>query len=99
MRVLNGHVFSLIGVYDYLWLTGDRRAAVVLDAAATTIADHGPEYRVPGSSSLYSLTLPVAKPAYHRTHVWQLRRLGAWTGDPRFLDLADQFEQDVPVGG
>lgn len=97
LRVLNGHMFSLIGVYDYLWLTGDRRAAVVLDGAATTVADHGPEYRVPGSSSLYCLTLPIARPAYHATHIWQLRRLGTWTGDARFLDLSDLFEQDVPV--
>ena len=94
MRVLNGHIFSAIGVYEYLWLTGDARAAVVFDAAATTIVDHGHEYRVPGSCSNYSLTKPVAKPAYHTTHVWQLNRLGLWTGDQRFLHLSAQFSDD-----
>jgi D-glucuronyl C5-epimerase-like protein len=99
MRVLNGHVFAAIGVYDYLWLTGSPRAAVVLDAALTTIADHGPEYRVPGGCSYYSLTRPVAKPAYHPTHVWQLARLGAWTGDQRFLDLSAALAADFPPAG
>lgn len=99
LRVLNGHLFATIGVYDHLWLTGDPRAALVFDAAATTIADHGPEYRVPGECSLYSLTRPVQRPAYHTTHKWQLRRLGGWTGDARFTELADLFEQDLPNPG
>lgn len=96
MRVLNGHVFSAIGVYDYLWLTGDARAAVVLDAAATTVLEHGAEYRVPGACSYYSLTHPVAKPDYHSTHVWQLARLATWTGDERFAALSARFAADVP---
>jgi hypothetical protein len=96
MRVLNGHIFAAIGVYDYLWLTGSPPAALVLDAALTTIAHHGQEYRVPGGCSYYSLTRPVAKPAYHSTHVWQLNRLGTWTGDQRFLDLSRQLASDHP---
>ena len=95
MRVLNGHIFAAIGVHEYLWLlTGAPEAAVVFDAAATTILDHGPEFRVPGSCSNYSLTQPVAKPDYHHTHVWQLARLGSWTGDQRFTDLSAQFAAD-----
>lgn len=94
MRVLNGHIFAAIGVYEYLWLTGSPAAALVFDAAATTIVDHGPEFRVPGSCSRYSLTHPVAKPDYHGTHVWQLARLGSWTGDQRFTDLSGQFAAD-----
>lgn len=97
MRVLNGHIFATIGVYDYLWLTGSPRAALVFDAAATTIADHGGEYRVPGSCSLYSLTNPAAKPGYHATHVWQIARLGAWTGDERFLQLSRDLAADFQL--
>ena len=97
MRVLNGHIFCVFGVYDYLWLTGSPRAAVIFDAAVTTIADHGREYRVPGSCLLYSLTKPVAKPRYHSTHVWQIARLGSWTGDERFLELSRDLASDFTL--
>lgn len=94
MRVLNGHNFAAIGVYDHLWLTGSEEAAIVLDAALTTIVDHGDDFRVPGGCSNYSLTRPVQKPGYHGTHVWQIRRFGAWTGDDRFGAIADRFAAD-----
>ena len=97
MRVLNGHLFATIGVYDYLWLTGSEQAAVVFDAAATTIADHGHDFRVPGECSWYSLTTPAQKPAYHATHVWQIERLGSWTGDDTFTRLSRAMADDFSI--
>lgn len=36
MRVLNGHIFAIYGLYDYHRLTGDHRAAELFDGAVTT---------------------------------------------------------------
>lgn len=98
MRVLNGHIFALYGLYDYWALTGDNRAARLFDGGAETVLEYVPQLRVPGEPSWYGMRIqdnPVAQSeGYHRIHIGQLSMLALMTGDDRFEDLSEQLSDD-----
>lgn len=98
MRVLNGHIFAMYGLYDYWLATQDRRAAELFDGAATTVARHVPQLRNPGEASWYGMRVqdnPTAQSEkYHRIHTIQLRQLGDLTSEPLFDALADLLADD-----
>ncbi|WP_309065061.1 cell wall-binding repeat-containing protein [Microbacterium sp.] len=99
LRVLNGHLFALFGVYDYWRLTGDPEAIAYLDGAATTVLEVMPKIRVPGGVSYYCWQDDCRQrvwqnPTYHVIHSWQLDTLARLTGDRRFTDWATILRQD-----
>ncbi|MGO1770205.1 MAG: D-glucuronyl C5-epimerase family protein [Microbacterium sp.] len=98
MRVLNGHVFAMYGLYDYWRLTGDERAEQIFDGAAETMLEFVPQLRNPGEPSWYGMRVqdnPVAQDeGYHRIHVRQLAMIGNMTDDERFTELSNQFRSD-----
>ena len=99
LKVLNGHLFALFGVYDYWRLTGDPAAAAHLDAAATTVLDVMPKIRVPGGVSYYCWQDACRQkvwqnPTYHVIHSWQLDTVGRLTGDERFSQWARLLRSD-----
>ena len=100
LRVLNGHIFAIFGVYDYWRHTGDPVAEQYIDGAATTVLVMMPLIRDPGGVSYY-----CADPAYcqrplwqnqtyHVIHSWQLDTLARITGDPQFSTWAGQLRTD-----
>lgn len=95
MRVLNGHIFAIYGLYDYHRLTGDHRAAELFDGAVTTIRHYADDFRVPGDVSFYCLRVRAQSEKYHRTHVGQLDTLSALTGDAFFAEVTDAYARDV----
>lgn len=98
MRVLNGHIFAMYGLYDYWLLTGDERAEMLFNGAAETVLEHVPHLRNEGEASWYGMRVqdnPVAKSeSYHRIHVNQLAMVAQMTGDERFTDLSEQLRSD-----
>ncbi len=98
MRVLNGHIFAMFGLYDYHQATGSVEALELFWAAGDTVLRYMPEWREPGEISWYGLrvqNLPIAQsPTYHGVHIGQLRALAEMTGDPRFGEWADLLESD-----
>lgn len=99
LKVLNGHMFALFGVYDYWRLTGDEEAIAYLDGAATTVLDVLPKIRVPGGISYYCWQDACRRkawqnPTYHEIHSWQLDMLADLTGDARFSDWAADLRSD-----
>lgn len=50
MRVFNGHVFAMYGLYDYWQATGSVEAAELFNSAAETILYYMPEFREPGDT-------------------------------------------------
>lgn len=95
MRVLNGHIFGMFGLYDYHQLTGDGTAANLFEGAAATVAHYGEQFRDPGTISQYCLRVPTIKNAkYHRIHQDQLRMLTRMTGEPYFASLAHRLRFD-----
>ncbi|MFH7323269.1 D-glucuronyl C5-epimerase family protein [Aeromicrobium sp. JJY06] len=96
--ILNGHVTALTGLY-YLWDRGGRDPEVLelLSAGLTAAAHYGPRFRVPGAANRYQLREP-GHPDYGPARtVRQQQVMYAMTGDPRFLELRDQFATDMGI--
>ncbi|MGO1562665.1 MAG: D-glucuronyl C5-epimerase family protein [Actinomycetaceae bacterium] len=98
MRVLNGHIFAMYGLYDYWALTGNEEAAMLFDGAAETVLEFVPDLRNMGEPSWYGMRIqdnPRAQSeSYHRIHVHQLEMVGQMTGDERFTELSEQLRSD-----
>ena len=93
-HVLNAHLHSLIGLYEYWQLTRSSEARLLLEGALTTMRDRAGRYRREGRVSLYGLHSRTNHYKYHQVHIWQLRLLGRMTGDPFFSELGDALAAD-----
>jgi hypothetical protein len=97
LRVLNGFVIGLWGVYEYWLTTGDEEARQVVEALVTTIERHVSGWRNPGGVSYYDLSSGDPAPEhYHRLHVFQLRQLGKYFGESRFAVASNNYLRDRP---
>lgn len=98
--VLNGHVFTLFGLWDYYQLTGSQRAAVLFDAGATTLREYLPLFREDGEPSYYCLRQPLCRQKlwqnkkYHGIVERQMRYLADMTDRPWFAREADRYARD-----
>ncbi|MBV8773550.1 MAG: hypothetical protein JO166_14650, partial [Deltaproteobacteria bacterium] len=94
-HILNGFMWAMWGVYDYLLVTGDRRAETLFQATLATLRNNLEDYDL-GFWSLYeqsNTSLPmVASPFYHHLHIVQLRVMHWLTGEELFLRVADRWE-------
>lgn len=98
-HVVNGNVYAMWGVFDYLRLTGDNYAERILDRALASLLEAFGDYRAAGHSSMYGLTpwsyLTWGNPEnYHDGVATQLRRTAKITGDDQFAAQADTLEAD-----
>jgi hypothetical protein len=98
-RVLNGHIWAAIGIYEYALATGSQQASALFDAAATTIRRNFHRYRVPGQLSLYDLRHNRTFLSYHETHIRQMRLLATITGDSVFNQFAALLQRDQRTAG
>jgi hypothetical protein len=105
VHILNGHIFTLFGLYDYYRATGDERARELFEAGADAIRNCLPDYDT-GFWSRYSLATPrldnhwtIAAPIYQQVHIDLLRFLYKITGDEVFARYANRWEaqQQTPV--
>lgn len=96
--VLNGHIYSAFGLYDYYQLTHDRRALELFNGAATTVLHYaGPRFRQASWRSYYRFSRDtVATPVYHQIHLGQFLTLYRLTGITAFARLSDAFKLDYP---
>lgn len=106
LKVINGHVFAMWGLYDYYRATGERDAAQLFQAGATTVRQAFDEFRVPGETSFYCVhercQIPLwQNEKYHMVHANQLEGIGKITGEDDFLErsvtLREDFTTDVPL--
>lgn len=92
MRVLNGHIFAMYGLYDYWQATQHADALALFNRAAATVLRYVPHLHVPGQVSWYGMRIqdnPKAQsPKYHAIHIRQLGMLANMTGDREFRELA-----------
>lgn len=72
--VLNGWIFSLYGLYDYLLAVDSTPLREALDATVNTLARRLPQYDA-GYWSCYDETGNIASPFYHDLHIVQLEAL------------------------
>jgi D-glucuronyl C5-epimerase C-terminus len=95
-QVLNGHIYSLFGVYEYALATGKTAAMSVFDGGATAVRRQAYRFRVPGEISYYSLRFHQQYASYHCIHVGMFKLLARMTADPWFAREARRFAADAP---
>ncbi len=96
--VLNGMIFALFGVYDFVRVfPDDARARKIFDDGVETLVQILPQYDL-GFWSRYNLCkanwYPKVDPStlgYQRLHVAQLKVMYALTNQPVFKTYADRF--------
>ena len=91
--VLNGHIFGLLGIYDYAHFFGDKNAAGMFEAAVAGLKTNLRRYDT-GFWNRYDLhpTARLASPMYVRVHVQLLHILAELTGDPFFQNYAAKWQ-------
>lgn len=90
--VLNGWIFSIFGLYDYVLLTKDVKIKKVMNASVDTLIKKLKEYDR-GYWSNYDLVGTIASPAYHDLHIRQLRVLYKMFNKNEFLEFSNKLEK------
>ena len=91
--VLNGHIFGLIGVYDYAQFFGDKTAQALFEETVNGLKRNLRRYDT-GFWCRYDLhpTDRLASPMYMRVHVQLLNILAELSGDPFFENYASKWQ-------
>lgn len=89
--VLNGWIFTLFGVYDYLKLENNSEVLDIYNKSIDTLKRHLKDYDM-GYWSFYDKTGRVASPAYHDLHIALLNTLSDITDEEYFKLIADKWE-------
>ena len=94
-HILNGFIWASWGVYDYFLATQHPSAQDLFSRAVRTMLHNLDRYDL-GFWSLYEQSgtrLPmVASPFYHRLHIVQLRIMHRLTGEQKFAQVADRWD-------
>jgi hypothetical protein len=94
-RTLNGFLFAIYGLYNYLWNTGNEDAYPFIVDAIETVKHYLPEYRNPGGISHYCLKhKDIMDAPYHMVCTDQLSRLHKYSGDDVLGKYAALFKAD-----
>ena len=93
-HILNGFIWALWGVYDYVLATQDPEASTLFRRAADSLVQQLHRYEW-GHWSLYDLpgtrSKNVASPFYHRLHIVQLKATERLVGEPVLGSYADRW--------
>ena len=89
--VLNGWIFSLFGIYDYLKLIKSTKYADIYLKSLETLKRHLSDYDS-GFWSYYDKNGRIASPAYHNLHIALLKTLSDITNEKLFHKVADKWE-------
>jgi hypothetical protein len=94
-HILNGFIWASWGIYDFGLATRDARARDLFLTVTRTLLRSLEQYDL-GFWSLYeqsgTLLKMVASPFYHHLHIVQLRIMRLMTGEAKFLEFADRWE-------
>jgi hypothetical protein len=92
--ILNGWVFALFGLYDYLLVDDSAEVRHTLGKSLRALVAYLPFYNA-GYWSYYDLSHHLASPFYHRLHVAQLEALSLTFPEYAhvFGQLAKQFRR------
>lgn len=85
--ILNGWIFALFGLYDYLLVEDNNEVSYLMGKSLDALEAYLPYYRA-GYWSLYDLSGHLASPFYHRLHIAQLQALSL-----AFPDRANTFHR------
>ena len=89
-RVLNGILFTVLGIYDYYKYTNDAEAKLLFDKGINSIKKEISKYNDNGYSYYDLLGMPAKD--YHQTHVVLLKKLYNITGEPILIQYSDLWK-------
>ena len=93
-HVLNGFIYTLLGLYDLIRVDDNPEALRLWDAGVQSLRERLPSFDN-GYWSLYQLPPQPENPAtvaYHRLHINQLKVMAELTGEPLFARFRDRWE-------
>jgi len=90
-RVLNGMMFTLVGIHEFQLATGNPRAKEAFENGVRSVLAHLDEYDM-GGWTRYDADGKPATPRYHQIHVNLLRRLHDATNEEKFRAYADRWD-------
>lgn len=94
-HILNGFIWAIWGVYDYLLYTGLDEAKLLFNEAVRTLKNNLYQFDA-GFWSLYEQSATcmkmIASPFYHDLHIVQLRVMYSLTKEQVFKHFADKWD-------
>jgi heparosan-N-sulfate-glucuronate 5-epimerase len=96
-KVLNGMMFSVLGIYDYYQYTKDPEAKFLFDNGILALRNDLLYYDNNGLS-YYDILKTPASEKYHKIHVELLQQLYDITGDHIFKDYHDKWNSQLYYG-
>jgi hypothetical protein len=92
--ILNGHVYSVIGLWELWRVTGEPEHKELFETGHRSVCNNIQRFDV-GFWSIYMLDAPDynASIMYHNLHICQLRILNDFKADTRLLQYANKFER------
>ena len=90
--VLNGWIFSLFGLYDYLLVDKDKDIMEVYKGSVQTLVNHL-EHFDNGFWSKYDIENLIASPFYHNVHIAQLHVMYQLTNEEIFMYYKDKWNK------
>jgi hypothetical protein len=90
-RILDGHIFAILGLHAYFATTKNDTAAYALLQGLNVLKHYLPAYDAPNEKIYYDVYKKVADKKYHRILTAQMKQLYEATKDPVFLQYYNKW--------
>lgn len=94
-RILDGHIYALMGVHEYWKMTKDDSAKFIFDQGIKALKEHLPFYDAGGGKVYYDAYRHLADQHYHELIVGLMKELGDKTGDPLFRKYQRKWQEPL----
>lgn len=91
--VLNGWIFALFGLYDYMIYTKTNESVVLWKRSLKTLINHLKDYDN-GYWSLYNTEGLIASPFYHKLHIALMEAMQLISNEQIFKNYKDKWEEE-----
>lgn len=95
--VLNGWIFALFGLYDYILISKDKKYEKIFKNSIDALKEYLIKFDN-GYWSMYNSEKMLASPFYHKLHIAQLQALYRITKDELFEEYAIKWEKYLNKG-
>jgi hypothetical protein len=95
-RVLNGHMFAVLGIHDYYNYTRDPAASYLFEKGLMALKNNLPKYDKGEGHSYYDLRGTPANIKYHYIHIDLLDQLFTISGDKVYKFYGDKWKTYNP---
>lgn len=94
-RILDGHIFAITGLYEYIKTTKNDSARFIFDKGIESLKSKLPLYDIGDGGVYYDKYRSPADKKYHRTLTAQMKELYDITGDDFFLGYHEKWNKPL----